>query len=143
MSLYADDVYAPTPGPPLTAARAALRFISLVLLVLALPVFLFGGWGYDAWFLAAALWIAQFAVQWSLGRFVIGLPRTVAMGVAGVGMLARAWGVMIALLVSVRVGGEDVAVPAAILFAILYTVDIGVRGLLYAQSQRRPVEPRA
>jgi len=142
MSIYADDVYSPTPGPPTTAARAALRFLSVALLALALPVFLLGGWGYDAWFLAAALWLAQFAVQWSLGRFVIGLPRIVAMAVAGVGMLARAWGVMIALIVAVNVGGEDVAVPAAILFAILYTADVGVRGFLYAQSQRRPVEHR-
>jgi hypothetical protein len=142
MSIYADDVYAPAPGPPTTAARAALRFSSMFLLGLALPVFLIGGWGYNAWFLAAALWLAQFTLQWALGRFAIGLPRNVAMGVAGVGMLARAWGVMIALIVSVRVAGEDVAVPAAILFAILYTVDLAVRGLLYAQSQRRPVEPR-
>jgi hypothetical protein len=48
---------------------------------------------------------------------------------------------MIALLLTVYFAGEEVAVPAAILFTILYTADLATRGLLYAESRRQPLPP--
>jgi hypothetical protein len=39
-----------------------------------------------------------------------------------------------------HVWGADVAVPAAILFAVLYTIDALARGLAWAESKREPRE---
>jgi hypothetical protein len=60
-------------------------------------------------------------------------------GAVGIAFLSRAWGVMITLLLTVHVYGKDVGVPAAILFAVLYTADMLTRGLAYAESRRRTV----
>jgi hypothetical protein len=73
-------------------------------------------------------------------RFIIGLPQTIAVAVAGVTFLGRAWGSLIALLLTVHFAGKDVAVSAAILFLILYTADMAARGITYANSRRRPTE---
>ena len=38
--------------------------------------------------------------------------------------------------------GREVAIPAAILFAVLYTCDMVARGVFYANSRRQDVEMR-
>ena len=45
-------------------------------------------------------------------------------------------------MLTVHFAGKDVAVPAAILFAVLYTGDLAARGIFYANSRRMPVERR-
>jgi hypothetical protein len=136
-----DPVYAPQRPASATPVVVALRLVTFPLALAALPVFLAAGYGFGSWLLAFALWTVNVAIQWASTRFLIGLPQTLAVAVAGGSMLARAWGVMIALLVTVYMAGEDVAVPAAILFALLYTVDLVVRGLLAASARRQPVGP--
>jgi hypothetical protein len=141
MSATQDDYYyAPKPGPPVSSAMAALQFIGAPLALIALPVFLAGDYPLDGWWVAIALWVANRTIQWASLRFIIGLPQTIAVAVAGIGFLTRAWGSMIVLLLTVHFAGKDVAVPAAILFTVLYTADLATRGLLFAQSRRRPSE---
>ena len=57
---------------------------------------------------------------------------------AGVAFLTRAWGTIIALVVAEHIWDSDGAVPAAILFAVLYTIDAMARGLAWAESKREP-----
>ena len=121
----------------------AARHLAVPVLVLALPLFLYAGWGAKSWGLCAALWVFNRGLQIAVMRFVLDLPPTAAMGVAGVTFLARAWGTIIALIVGVSIWGQDVAVPAAILFAVLYTIDIAARGLSWADSKRLPRGPAA
>ena len=121
----------------------AARHLAVPVLVLALPLFLYAGWGAKSWGLCAALWVFNRGLQIAVMRFVLDLPPTAAMGVAGVTFLARAWGTIIALIVGVSIWGQDVAVPAAILFAVLYTIDIAARGLSWADSKRLPRGPSA
>jgi len=129
-------------GPKATLGQTALRFASVPALLLALPLFLVGGWGYDSWALAAVLWLGNLAISWAVGRYVLGLPQTVAAAVGGVALILRAWTTIGLLMLSVHVAGSSVAVPAAILFTILFTIDLVARGMLYANSQRVPVEQR-
>jgi hypothetical protein len=116
--------------------------LAVPIAVLALPVFLLIGQPFNAWAIAASLWLANRLLQQVVNRFIIGLPQTIAMGVAGVTFISRAWGVLIALVLAVHFAGRDTAVPAAILFAILYTLDMVARGIFYANSRRMPVEMR-
>jgi hypothetical protein len=138
MSDVADDIYLPATRA-LSGRETALQFLAVPVALLALPVYLAGGWPLRGYALAVGLWVANRLLQLGTGRFILGLPQTLAVAVAGVTFLTRAWGVMIALLLTVHFAGRDVAVPAAILFAILYTVDLATRGLTYANARRRPI----
>jgi hypothetical protein len=140
MSALKDDYYTPAPRPPVTPALAMLQFLAVPLALAALPIFIAGGYPMNGWWIAVALWVANRSIQWASLKFIIGLPQTIAVAVAGVGFLTRAWGSMIVLLLTVHFAGKDTAVPAAILFAVLYTADLATRGLLFAQSRRRPSE---
>jgi hypothetical protein len=136
----ADEYYTPAASPAVTPAMALAQWLALPLILLALPIFLAGGWPLAAWTIASLMWLGNRAIQWATNRFIIGLPQVVAVGVAGVAFLSRAWGSMIVLLLTVHFSGKDVAVPAAILFLVLYTADLATRGLVYANSRRRPTE---
>ena len=114
----------------------ALRHLAVPVLLAALPLFLYAGWGLGSWALCAALWVFNRTLQVAVTRFVLDLPPTAAMGVASVAFLTRAWGTMIALIASVHFWGKDVAVPAAILFAVLYTIDGAARFLSWADGKR-------
>jgi hypothetical protein len=137
-----DQAYQPPAPPPTTVRNVVVANLAVPIAVLALPVFLLINQPFNAWAIAAGLWLANRMLQQVVNRFIIGLPQTIAMGIAGVTFISRAWGVLIALVLAVHFAGRDVAVPAAILFAILYTLDMVARGIFYANSRRMPVEMR-
>ena len=137
-----EEVYRPPAPPPTTIQNVVLANLAVPIALIALPVFLATGQQFNAWAIAAGLWLVNRLVQQGVNRFIIGLPQTIAMGVAGVTFISRAWGVLIALVLAVHFAGRDVAVPAAILFAVLYTADMIARGMFYANSRRQRVELR-
>ena len=137
-----EEAYRPPAPPPTTLQNVVLANLAVPIALIALPVFLATGQQFNAWAIAAGLWLVNRLVQQGVNRFIIGLPQTIAMGVAGVTFISRAWGVLIALVLAVHFAGRDVAVPAAILFAVLYTADMIARGMFYANSRRQRVELR-
>lgn len=137
-----EEAYQPPTPPPSTIRNVVIANLAVPIAVLALPLFLVADQPFDAWAIAAGLWLANRTLQQVVNRFIIGLPQTVAMGIAGVTFISRAWGVLIALVLAVHFAGRDTAVPAAILFAVLYTFDMVARGIFYANSRRMPVEMR-
>ncbi len=74
---------------------------------------------------------------------MLDLPPTPAIGVAGIAFLTRAWGTIIVLILAEHFWGTSVAIPAAILFTILYTIDVMARGMAWAESKREPREGQA
>jgi hypothetical protein len=134
------QAYQPPAPPPTTFQNVLLANLAVPIAVVALPLFLVTGQPFNAWAIAAGLWLANRLLQQGVNRFIIGLPQTVAMAVAGVTFISRAWGVLIALVLAVHFAGKDIAVPAAILFAVLYTFDMVARGIFYANSRRQHVE---
>ena len=66
----------------------------------------------------------QKLIQSGVNRYVLDLPPTPAVAVAGIAFLTRAWGTIIVLFLAQHFWGTDVAVPAAILFTVLYTIDV-------------------
>ena len=130
------------PAAPDRPSRAhwllALRHVAWPELIIADPLCQWAGWGSGAWLLCAGMWTVQRLIQAGVNRFVLDLPPTPAVAVAGVAFLTRAWGTIIALVVAERTWDSDGAVHAAILFAVLYTIDAVARGLAWADSKREP-----
>jgi hypothetical protein len=140
LSAVTEQAYQPPAPPPTTFQNVVLANLAVPIAILALPLFLVTGQKFNAWAIAAGLWLANRVLQQVVNRFIIGLPQTVAMGIAGVTFISRAWGVLIALVLAVHFAGREIAVPAAILFAVLYTFDMVARGIFYANSRRQHVE---
>jgi hypothetical protein len=99
---------------PVIAGSAAI--------VLALPIYLVAGWRLSGWLLAATLWVAGQAFGLLLVR-LRSLGNLAASGVAAVGMLVRAVGVMIVIFI-VAVSDPSLALAAALTYAFAYTVEI-------------------
>jgi hypothetical protein len=142
LTTVTEQAYQPPASPPTTLQNVVLANLAVPAALIALPVFLAMGLEFNSWAIASGLWLVNRLIQQGVNKFIIGLPQTVAMGVAGVTFISRAWGVLIALVLVVHFAGRDVAVPAAILFALLYTCDMVARGVFYANSRRQHVEMR-
>jgi hypothetical protein len=143
VSAVAEDIPAAPERPSRAHWLLAMRHLAWPVLILAYPLFAVAGWSRGAWVLCAIMWSLQRLIQTGVNRFVLDLPPTPAVAVAGIAFLTRAWGTIIGLIVAQSVWGSDVAVPAAILFAVLYTIDAMSRGLAWADSKREPRGDRA
>jgi hypothetical protein len=106
------------------------------LFLVALPVFLVAGWNMKAWVLAAVLWLAGEALGLALGRLRLGVDATGSSGVVAFGMMFRAIAVMIVLL-AVSVSHPHLALGAALLYAAVYTLELGVALLTFFTGPER------
>ena len=118
-----DQAYQPPAAPPTTIRNVILANLAVPIALVALPVFLATGKPFNAWAIATGLWLVNRLLQAGVNRFIIGLPQTIAVGhrrrhlhLAGLGHAARPRADR-----ALRREGT-VALPAAILFAVLYTV---------------------
>ena len=93
-----------------------------IAIALALPVFLVVGWRLSAWVLAATLWAAGQAFGFLLVR-LRSVGNLAASGVAAIGMMIRAVGVMLVLF-AVAVSDPSLALAAALTYAFAYTVEL-------------------
>ena len=111
----------------------ALRYLDLVLLVAALPVFLAADLPIAAFIVIAAVWLLQHAIELvaerSSARALEAGNRRAAMGWIGATTLARVWIIALAVLLVGVVGDKDAGLAAAVLAAILFTVHFGTRML--------------
>jgi hypothetical protein len=105
------------------------RFVPFVaggaLLVVALPVFLVAGWTLKAWLLAAVLWAASEGLGLLLARLRVGMDNVGSSGVVAFGMMFRAIAVMV-VLIAVAVSHPHVGLAAALLYAVAYSLQLGV-----------------
>jgi hypothetical protein len=97
---------------------------------LALPVFLVAGWPIEAWAIAAALWLAFQLIGEVLERLSLGMDSLASAGVVAFGRLTRAAGLM-AILLAVAVSDSDLGLPAAVVYALAFTVEFGLSLLAY------------
>ena len=114
----------PTPGRLLPAASAA------IVIVLALPVFLIAGWRLGGWGLAAVLWVGGELFGLLLGRLPLGAANLARAGVVAFGMMFRAIAVMV-ILVAIAVSDARLALSAAVVYALAYTLELGVSLISY------------
>jgi len=117
-----------TPRP--VPARLAPFLAGAGVVVLALPVVLAGGFSVSGWVLAAVLWAAAEALGWWLSRIPTGADNLGTSGIVGVGYAVRGIGAMVVLLV-VAAANKEVGVTAFVVYALAYTLSLGVSLLEY------------
>ena len=92
---------------------------------LALPVFLVAGFSLAGWALAAVLWAAGEALSLWLGRLPTGADHLGTSGLVALAHSFRGIGVMV-VLVAVTIGDRDVGLAALAVYALAYSLSLGV-----------------
>jgi hypothetical protein len=109
----------------------ALRYVDLILLAAALPVFLAAGLPMIAYAVIAVVWLAQHGIEILTNRAVRRAAargdRQAAMGWVGATTLARVWTIALAVLLVGVLDSRDAGLAAAVLSAVLFTVHFGGR----------------
>ncbi len=122
---------------------SALRYVDLVILAAALPVFIAAGWPMIAYAVVAGVWIAQHGVEVLTTRAVRRAAargdKRAAMGWVGATTLGRVWTVALAVLLVGVLDSKDAGLAAAVLSAVLFTVHFG--GRLLSRFVAPPQEP--
>lgn len=113
------------------------RFLDLVVLALALPVFLVADLPIVAWAAIAAAWLAQRVVQaWAVGRVAHAEERTSALRVIAGTFMARLWLLTAAILIVGIAVDDEAGLAAAVLAAALVTANFA------GEALARPKETR-
>jgi hypothetical protein len=99
-------------------------------IALALPIYAIGGWRIGGWALAAVLWVAGELFGLVLARLPWGAGNLARAGMVAFGMMFRAIAVMV-ILVAVAVSDARLALSAAVLYALAYTLELGLSLLTY------------
>ena len=115
----------------------ALRYLDLVLLALALPLFVVAGQPMLGYAAGAAAWLAQRGVQVALNRKAASSrdPRTVV-GVTAGSMIGRGWLVALTIFAA-GLSDEDAGLAAAVLVIVLFTAYFTVSMIM------RPFQPNS
>jgi hypothetical protein len=101
-----------------------VKYLDLVILAIALPIFLIAGWPMLGYAAAAFAWLVQRAINDVLARRAAASddPRTVV-GLTAGSMIGRGWLVALTIFAAYLIAGSDDAVglAAAVLVVILFT----------------------
>ena len=123
-----------TPRP--LPSRLGPTVAGATVIALALPIFAVAGWPLSGWALAAVLWLAAEIFAFVLARLPGSPDNLAAAGVRGIGTTSRALLVGIVLVI-VTVSNETVGLSAAILYAVAFTVELGVGLATYFGGEAR------
>jgi hypothetical protein len=118
--------------------RLAPTIAGGTVIALALPVFLVAGWPLAGWALAAVLWVAAEVFALVLARLPGRPDNLAAASMRGIGTTSRALLVGIPLVVA-TVTNESVGIAAALVYALAFTVELGVGVATYFGQEERPV----
>jgi len=122
-----------TPRP--VPGRRVPTLAGAAVVVLALPVFLVGGFALGGWALAAVLWAAGEVLSVWLARIPTGADDLKKSGLVALAMSFRGIGVIVVLLV-VTLANRGVGVSALVLYALAYSLSLGVSLLEYFTSEK-------
>jgi hypothetical protein len=120
-----------------------LRYLDLILLALALPVFIAADFPMAGYLGVVGIWLVIYGVELVSNRAIAGAverrDRRAAMGWLGATGLARAWIAALGVLIIGLAASKDAGLAAAVLAAILFTVHLGSRILLRMTESRERV----
>lgn len=130
------------------AARVLLPNMGGIV-ALALAPLIAIGLPWQPWAIATGAWLVNRIGHVVTMGAVRSMPRTVAVGAAGIGMMFRVWIIAAALLLvgadarvgdlQVGLGRRDWALASMVLFLIFFTVDVAVRVL--GELRRQATQP--
>jgi hypothetical protein len=121
-----------TPRP--LPGRRAPALAGAAVVVLALPVFLAGGFPLGGWALAAVLWGAGELLGLWLSRMPTGADHLRTSGLVAIAMAFRGIGVMVALLV-VTIANKDLGIAAVVVYALAYSLSLAVSLIEYFSAE--------
>jgi hypothetical protein len=119
----------PVPGRRVPALAGA------GVVALALPVFLVAGFPLGGWALAAVLWAAGEALSVWLSRLPTGADHLGSSGLVALAHSFRGIGVIVVLL-AVTLANRDVGIAALAVYALAYTLSLGVSLIEYFGGER-------
>ena len=123
-----------TPRPLPSQTLPLLAGASVV--VLALPVFLAAGWTLSGWLIGGVLWGASRLLAALLTHLQARADNLAAGGVVGFGMTFRALAVLVVVVV-LAASDASLALAAMLLYALAYTLELGVALTLYFSPRDR------
>jgi hypothetical protein len=121
-----------TPRPEPSHLLPALG--GTLVILLALPVFLVGGWSLKGWVLALVVWLATHVIDVFLNR-ARGQTDTVAPAVQAFGLFFKSLG-LLAVLLAAAVASRELAVGAIVTYALAYTFELGLSLATYFGATR-------
>jgi len=119
----------PEPSHLLPAAGGAL------VLALALPVCVVAGFSVAGWGLAAALWVAVHALDLVLARTRTKTSTRATAALQAFGLFFKSVGLLVVLFAAVA-ADRDLALAAAVIYALAYTFELGLSLVLYFGGDR-------
>ena len=119
----------PVPGRRMPALAGG------AVVVLALPVFLVAGFPLAGWGLAAVLWAAGEALGLWLMRLPTGADHLGSSGLVALAHSFRGIGVIV-VLAAVTVGDRHVGIAALAVYALAYSLSLGVSLVEYFSGER-------
>ena len=117
-----------TPRPVPESRIPALA--GTIVVAVALPVFLAGGWRIGAWGIAAALWAVNQAIGLVLQRLPLGMGSLASSGAVAFGRMFRAVAVM-GVLIAVTISDSHLGLPAVAVYVLAYTAEFGSSLIAY------------
>jgi hypothetical protein len=119
----------PVPGRLLPALGGA------AVLLIALPVFLLADWRVTGWALGAVLWLGMAGTNVLLARLKMRTGNLAAAGVQFFALFFRTVGLLV-VLIAVAVSDAELAIAAALTFALAYTFELGLSLFTYFGGER-------
>lgn len=119
-------------------AATAVRYLDLVVLAAALPIFLVAGLPMLGYGVMAVVWLAALAIEAladrSAERRLAEGDRRGAMGRIAAATLGRVWLIALAVLLVGGLGEREAGLAAALLAVALFTVHFAARFLVRAMQ---------
>jgi hypothetical protein len=119
----------------------AIRYLDIVLLIVALPIFVLGGLPMLGYVAGAAAWLVQRALQIFLNRKAAEAddPRT-TVGIAAGSMIGRGWLVALTIFAA-GLKDEEAGLAAAVLVIVLFTAYFTVSMIMRPFQQDHSEQP--
>jgi hypothetical protein len=122
-----------TPRPVPNRTTPALA--ALLTLGAALVIFLVAGWDVRGWAVGAVLWVATRGLSILVGRMRAEKGETAASGLHAFELAFKALAVLV-VLVALAASDPDLALSATLVFALAYSVELGLSLASYFGTSR-------
>jgi hypothetical protein len=126
--MFAPSKPVPRRGLPVLAGTAVI--------VLALPVFVIGGWELGAWALAAVCWAVFQGIGFLLARLSLGMDKLGSSGLVAMGRMLRTI-VLMTILVVVTTRDSSFGLQAAVVFGLAFTVELALSMIAYLGEEAK------
>ena len=122
------------------STATVIRYLDLVLLVIALPIFVVAGLPMLGYVAGGGAWLVQRGIQHLLNRRAAAShdPRTVV-GITAASMIGRGWLVALTIFAA-GLSDEDAGLAAAVLVIVLFTAYFTVSMIMrpFQQNSEQP-----